>query len=214
MIFLFAEILLYISFITMDIMDIPSVWVKYISICLCFIAAFLHFIKTRRRFIVTVMAFTLLADTFLLLLDTYYILGVLSFCVVQTLYAAYMISLSGNKSIIPRTGLFISAVIILITNHLADVLSIASIWSFTQLFINVFHAFLIRKKHANGSLFAAGLLLFLMCDTCVGLSNITMYIPAFSFTGISFAANYLMWIFYLPSQVLITYSFCKEARSL
>lgn len=214
MMFIFTEILLYIAFLTLDIFGAASVWIKYISIFICFITAMYHSIKTHEYFISIVMALTLFADTFLLLLDRYYIIGVLSFCIVQTLYAAYMISLSGKKSIIPRISLFILAVLILTITDSADLLSIAAAWSFTQLFANVLQAFLIRKLHPHGLIYAIGLLLFLMCDTCVGLNNITIYFTDFPLHRVLSGAGLLMWVFYLPSQVLITYSFCNNRRTL
>lgn len=214
MAFVVTEAILYIVLLAMDIIGITSVWIKYTSICICFITAMYHSIKTHEYFISIVMAFTLFADTFLLLLDRYYIIGVLSFCIVQTLYAAYMIKLSGKKSIALRISLFFLAIVILIITGSCDMLSIAAAWSYTQLFINVFHAFWIRKRHTHGTLFAAGLLLFLMCDTCVGLNNITTYFSGFPLRGILAGANFLMWVFYLPSQVIITYSFYNKRRAL
>ena len=53
--------------------------------------------------------------------------------------------------------------------------------------------------------FALGLTLFVGCDTCVGLFNV---LPAGS--PLYFPASVGMWLFYLPSQVLIALSTLPE----
>ena len=50
-------------------------------------------------------------------------------------------------------------------------------------------------------MFGTGLLLFVGCDLCVGLHNLAG-IPA----PLAAFARVGMWLFYLPSQVLITLS--------
>lgn len=67
---------------------------------------------------------------------------------------------------------------------------------FSNLCINAAGAFAL-KKH----LFAIGLVLFILCDLCVGAYNLALY---FDYT-LNFA-QVGMWFFYLPSQVLIVLS--------
>ena len=67
---------------------------------------------------------------------------------------------------------------------------------FSNLCINAAGAFAL-KKH----LFAIGLLLFILCDLCVGAYDLALY---FDYT-LNFA-QVGMWFFYLPSQVLIVLS--------
>ncbi len=213
MIFLISESLLYAALLILDALGLPSVWVKYLAIVLCFLTAVRHGVQTRRYFLAAAMALTLFADTFLLLLDRYYLIGVLAFCIVQTLYAVYLFPLAGRKSIPPRIGLFLLAVLILVLAGSADGLTVASAWSYTQLLVNVVCAFVGRKSRPGGTLFALGMLLFLLCDTCVGLYHITGYFAGSLFEEIAGAAGYLMWVFYLPSQVLITCSFCHKGKT-
>ena len=50
-----------------------------------------------------------------------------------------------------------------------------------------------------------GLLLFVGCDVCVGLHNLAgLPVPLSAFAQVG------MWLFYLPSQVLIVLSIPKE----
>lgn len=208
-----VETLLYIIFVLQDLWNVPSSVTKYLSICICVLAALYLMIEKGEMLILGAMAFTLLADTFLLLLDEYYILGVLAFCVVQTLYAGRLVSKSSGKSIVPRIVLFFVALVIINSFGVMDMLTVACAWSFSQLVSNVMHAFLIRNKFKGGWHFVIGLLLFLGCDTCVGLNNLMEYIPEFPFSGIIPLAAFCMWIFYLPAQVLIVLSFWKTNRN-
>ena len=64
--------------------------------------------------------------------------------------------------------------------------------------------------------FSLGLCLFIGCDLCVGLHDLSLFLsgtgtgPLFSFARVG------MWLFYLPSQVLLTLSIRsgdQDARS-
>jgi len=63
---------------------------------------------------------------------------------------------------------------------------------FSQLVSSTLLAWSVRRW-----IFAAGLTLFVCCDLCVGMFNLGI-LRAFSSVG--------MWLFYLPSQVLIVLS--------
>ena len=60
----------------------------------------------------------------------------------------------------------------------------------------------------RGRLFGAGLALFACCDLCVGLYNLAGAVPpaAYAFARVG------MWLFYLPSQVLIVCSGFPERK--
>ncbi len=70
--------------------------------------------------------------------------------------------------------------------------------------MNIVAAF---KRFGQNSLFAIGLVLFLLCDTVIGLQVASGgYLPIGEGTllyKIIFAPFHLSWFFYLPSQVLI-----------
>lgn len=208
--YLIMEILVYIIFLSLDLMQLPSTQLKYLSICLCFAMGVYLFVVQRSWLIFLAMAFTLTADTFLLLLDDYYLVGVAAFCVVQTLYGGCLIFHSDWKWIILRGILFIPALAILYHLDSLEWLTVASAWSYTQLIANVIHAYVIRRNYERAKMFLLGLLLFLGCDTCVGIYNLTAYLPGLISADVMELSAFCMWLFYLPAQVLIIMSFWKK----
>lgn len=152
------------------------------------------------------LIFTFLSDTFLLYLDKYYEIGVSSFIVVQVLYfvrIAYGLKFSNKRlytSIFIRVGLSLLAIIGLV---IAD--SFSFLYSITGIyFINIVMNFIdslistinLRgdKRFITSLIFTIGLILFIGCDIFVGISNISPY------------GSEIIWIFYLPSQILIALS--------
>lgn len=186
--FILIEFILYISFITLDLLNINSSYIKYLSIVLCFVYSLTNHKKSR----VISSLFTMIADFFLLMLDNYYELGLISFIVVQMSYLYFL----GNSDkayfnmFLYLRGLFIMmGIIILFILKQLSVLNILVIIYFINLVFNCIQAFILKQKTL-----ALGLLLFICCDICVGLHNIN---SAYTI------ASFLMWVFYLPSQVLI-----------
>ena len=164
---------------------------------------------------------TLGADTLLVLLDTQYLCGVILFCCVQVSYALYLegrrkqylwsdtdFGGRGHVHSGPAIRVIVpaAAILLLLGCGMLSPLSGAAVFSYSRLLLNTVLAFLAAKKSRsqNDRLFAIGLLLFLGCDTCVGIRN--SLLPA----GIRDAAYMLNWIFYVPSQFLITLSFLRE----
>ena len=152
------------------------------------------------------LIFTFLSDTFLLYLDKYYEIGVSSFIVVQVLYfirMAYGLKFSNKRlytSIFIRVGLSFLAIIGLV---IAD--SFSFLYSITGIyFINIVMNFIdslistinLRgdKRFITSLIFTIGLILFIGCDIFVGISNLSPY------------GSEIIWIFYLPSQILIALS--------
>ena len=67
----------------------------------------------------------------------------------------------------------------------------------------LFNALLsLSLRDAGGRLFSLGLLLYLMCDMLVAVSQFPSLFPA----PLSSVAQVGMWLFYLPGQVLIVLS--------
>jgi hypothetical protein len=94
-------------------------------------------------------------------------------------------------------------------------LLIASVIYFTGLLTNTMRAVIAafnRTKDRGMILFAAGLALFLLCDINVGLFNLTRFItiPQDIYSVINSLSSVLMWVFYAPSQALITLSIEKS----
>ena len=149
--------------------------------------------------------------------------AMLFFLCAQTAYAARLYLLAGKTErrvqLISRVAL--CAVIVIVTlavlGQNADALAIVSMLYYAQLILNVVFAF---AKFRSRAVLAIGFLLFLLCDTVIGLDLINGYLPippdALLYKIIRPGFN-LAWVFYLPSQVLLSLSllpkkFGKEAH--
>lgn len=53
-----------------------------------------------------------------------------------------------------------------------------------------------------------GMIFFLLCDICVALSNVSEYLslPMFDMRNLEAIFHYLIWVFYVPSQLMISLS--------
>lgn len=186
--FVLIQSLLYFVFLLLDLINYNSTYIKYLSIVICFVYVCIN----RKTYRIFSMFFTLIADFFLLVINNYYEIGLLSFVVVQIIYCLY-IKTFDNKYFFLFIKLrlffiFIGLIILAILNSLT-LLNILVIIYFSNLMLNAIEVITCNKK-----MFAIGLLLFVCCDINVGLHNI--YFD-------NFLISYLMWFFYLPSQVLI-----------
>ena len=165
------------------------------------------------------LLFTLAADTVLVLLDRWYFWGVLLFCIVQTFYALVLRGKTGV--LIVRIGCFLLVTAALFLLHMAEPLTVASAYSITQLTINMALAWVrvfrrkrtadsdrIGQKGAGTLLAALGLSLFFLCDVSVGIFNLNYSIHGY--TMLTRVSGFLMWVFYLPSQVLLVLSFWRR----
>ena len=91
-----------------------------------------------------------------------------------------------------------------------DLLTLISAFYYANLISNIIFAF---KQTKVSILFPIGLLLFALCDLQVGISYVNDYYISFANIPIlNFIANppiNLAWVFYTPSQVLISLSIIK-----
>ncbi len=136
--------------------------------------------------------------------------GICLFLLVQGLYAYRLHRLRGRFS--PALWLRLALVVLWLALLIIEPAG-APLWCvglyFLNLCLNTVEAWILKLKAPQDPLlsrFAWGLLLFVCCDVCVGLWNISIFLPAplaeFSRVG--------MWLFYLPSQVLIVLSQRQE----
>lgn len=161
------------------------------------------------RIVFTALAllFTLAADIFLVLLDDYYLAGVLLFCVVQTLYGIALKPKPVSGAV--RVTAFLLVWLVLALTDAAEPLTVASAYSITQLTVNAVLALKkVREEKRTGActlagavLFAVGLVLFWGCDMSVGIFNLSFGMEKFRL--LNRITWFLMWVFYLPSQVLL-----------
>ncbi len=228
-IFILTEIILYGSFLYIDITESGSYtisnYLKFSGIILCFL--FILFLPCRKEdridtnILRTALLFTLISDLFILILD-YYIIGLITFCVVQSLYLIRLV-IWGNQ--MDLTGAIQRIVKKFIRNLIISLLIIAflivikirmewliliSCFYFIAMIFNVSDSIIIacRYKIKSRILYAFGMVLFLLCDINVGLFNISGFLTV---DGNWFASLYkfsalAMWMFYLPAQVAISLS--------
>lgn len=186
----------------------------FISIALCFLFVLSGFRKDfDYLFSILALAATVTADVFLVLfLQQNRLAGMVAFLFAQIFYAV-KISLYKQKTLTRIICLAIRILFVIIGSIAAklllkdgcDALAIISVIYYINLLLNTIHAFICRKWF-----FAVGLVLFSLCDICIGLQVMAsgyLPIPPDSFLfKIAFPGFDLPWVFYLPSQVIIALS--------
>ena len=203
--FLGAEAALYAGFLALDLLAPGSGWdmpLKYGGIALCFLFALARSGTGEGKLVCAALALTLAADLFLLVLDARYALGVALFCGVQGLYLARLRAMGAGLWPPLRLGLTAAALLAAALLGLLTPLNALALVYFPELVCNAAAALSLGRR---GRMFGLGLLLFVGCDVCVGLHNLAgLPVPLSAFAQVG------MWLFYLPSQVLIVLSIPKE----
>lgn len=178
---------------------------EYIAIVLCVFFAALH-IKSGNRWLIAGLLCTLGADTCLVLLQPIRQLeGMVFFLAAQSFYAVALAKVSFSKPLLwLRLGLVAAAEIITVAvlGKNTDPLALVSLAYYAMLITNILVAFTQWKR---SKLFPVALLLFLLCDTVIGLQvAATGYLPIAEGSALHrvlFSPFNLAWFFYLPSQV-------------
>ena len=200
--FVASEAALYIAFLVCDICNRfsnVSTVLKYASVLICFLVSLSGISEKGGKYVALALAFTVCADLFLLVLDNFYVIGVALFCPVQIIYALRLHRMRAKKPLLILRLLLSGAMLAVSFAVEISVLNALISFYFPQLVCNAIESISAKKR-----LFSVGLWLFVCCDICVGLSNITFPFPV-SDTVVSII-QILMWAFYLPSQVLIVLS--------
>ncbi|MBP5512478.1 hypothetical protein J6X90_03770 [Candidatus Saccharibacteria bacterium] len=183
---------------------------KYIGIVLSFIYAKKKFPKD--YILQIALAFTLLADT-ILTFDQISKLGVLAFCIAQYFHIARFAKIKPKYFVMWTLFLFlllISGRILKIESMFVLAFIYALSLSMNIILTRQWWKRVKNKKQATdrevvaSTCAMAGFILFALCDTNVALSylSVTGAIPLF----IARYANFFAWLFYYPSQVLISNS--------
>lgn len=213
LVFLETELLLYAAFLTLDLTAAGPIWskaFKYSAVLLCFLFALRRARGAGGRLTAAALGFTLLADLFLLVLERQFLAGVSLFCVVQGLYLARILRLRRGRTLpcLLLRGLLALGVLLLLGRlDLLEPLTALAALYFSQLTANAVHSAALGRAYAG---FSLGLWLFVCCDVCVGLHNASAFLPVGGRGGVFAFADIGMWLFYLPSQVLIALSAEKE----
>ena len=198
---------LYVWFLSLDVFalprSLPSRYLKYASVVFCFLlAGSFHFSSANKKdskYVVIALFFTLIADVFLLF-TTQRLTGVLVFCFVQLVY----LKRYDNRFFLTGLGLVSVSNLVYIFSgfsalHVAAGLyAVLIVLCFSATFFGVaaraFSAFRLRCVRS-------AMVLFILCDVHVALYN---YIGSTSpyYRVVTVA----MWLFYLPSQLLLALS--------
>ena len=203
--FLSLETVLYYYILTAD--GMLAVGSSYTSIVLCFLYA-LSFGKKVDGFVLGGLACTVMADYFLVVCSPREQLwGMLFFLGAQTLYAIRLQCARKSRRLLTvRLALIvlIEVITVLVLREHTDALAVISVCYYANLLWNITEAFVQYRKNR---LFAIALVLFLLCDTVIGLQVAAdgyLSIVEGSWLHTVLFMNFpLAWFFYLPSQVLI-----------
>lgn len=222
----------YIVFLIMDFLKnknfyLYSTNIKFFSIIICFIIGLSTgkdgYDKEDNLLLISALFFTVLADLNLLILDNF-ILGIFLFIIVQMIYImrhsrkntgfnykyVYVFSLYillfliiKNLNIFKNESILISAAIVY------GLVLINSLIIAYSTFNNKFFS----KRTCK--IISLAITLFFLCDINVGLFNISSY---FHFTPkivkFEYIISNLIWIFYLPSQILLCLSGYKNIEEI
>lgn len=181
--FLLVSTLLFFGYNYLDFNCGDSTYIKYLLIILCF----LYSLKGKNKYIKLGLFITVIADYFLLVTSHNYNFGIFCFCVVQTIY---MLMINKKNSFIYRIIIYLALVLILpLFYEDRSLETLLALYSILFLTINVFESFKVNK------ILFIGLGLFWLCDISVGLYNMGI---------LRNITAYTMWLFYGPSQILLT----------
>ena len=192
-----------------------TVWIsQFLSVCLCFGFSLLG-LRKNDPFVPLGLAFTVGADYFLVAhRPQMRLLGMLFFLGTQGAYAALLHKELSKKGFLYFRGALCAislGVCFLVLGSGADALAVVSLAYYANLLTNIFMAFCCFGKNR---LFAVGLLLFLACDTVIGLQvaaeGYLLIEEGSALYRAVFPPFNLPWAFYLPSQVIIALSALKK----
>ena len=188
---------------------------RYTAITLACLCCFL-FAQTSYSFLFTQLAliFTVGADYFLVYrTDMLPLPAMLCFSVVQTAYFLRLYFEDGSRTrrrvhVVLRAVLsvLVLGVTAAVLGKDCDAVALVSMFYYVNLILNAVFAF---ASFGKNPIFAIGLLLFILCDTVIGLSMIDAYLPvaqdSLLYRMLSPGFD-LAWAFYLPSQALLAVS--------
>ncbi len=200
--FLAAEAVLYAAFLALDLGGNYriSAGLKYLSLLLCLAAALCSAARGGDRLVAAALCLTAVADAILLLWNAHYALGIAVFLAVQSVYLLRLRRETGRWLAAVRLALALLLPGALAALGLFTPVNVLAAVYFSFLLSNLIHTLASRAPWRRG--FGIGLFLFLCCDLCVGIFNSPGLAPdpVWQFARIG------MWLFYLPSQVLIVRS--------
>lgn len=206
--FIFTELIIYATYLVLDItgnFPIMSSLLKFFSICLCFFV-----IDNRMWGIKRIMALTVVAD-FLLVLTDYYSLGIFVFILVQMNYYRYITKSKGfplqHLAAMVCVGLVLSVFINFFIMPINLTVFLAVTY-FSSLVFNTAAAISLSSLYSEYRYISICLCLIICCDIHVAVTNVFSSGIWYSFGLIA------MWLFYLPSQVIIAQLYSTKSLNL
>lgn len=216
-----------ISFIVIEILlcilvqltgGILNTIVSFGAVVIAFIYSFLNFNKPK-QFITYGLFATVCADIFLVVLNPMkQSLAMIFFSITQICYFIHIFNNQDRKykliNIVTRivVVLIVFIITIIVLKENTDFLSLISMFYYANLIMNIIFSLLMIEKNY---IFTLGLIFFACCDLLIGLSIMQdQYLPVKEGTIIYFLANpgfNLAWLFYVPSQTLISLYSKKQA---
>jgi hypothetical protein len=180
---------------------------KFAFVACCFIVAIFSYAncvcKKDWAWLVCGLGFTVLADFFLVMHDEH-LLGVAAFCFTHVFYIFRATDFTKKMFFPFCIFIFIWATAL----AMKSVVILAAVYA-VLFAINIFVNAKARRNKWNYSLVMAGLILFALCDVNVMLYNLQRYTNAAFEFSFSFT---LIWVFYLPSQALLSVSATKSFK--
>lgn len=206
-------ILLYLTFMIMDIYEMPTSIIKYASICICFsisiIGGYDSIDKKGQQHLQAGLFLTLFADLCLLILN-YFLIGIAFFLVVQLIYIKRHSGLALKvlrKPLLMVIGILLSFSLVSMYYNFNIIYLLGTIYAIA-LITSLITAIKSSFPYPNKLILIIGMSLFFLCDINVAIFNLTTSGLLFRILSLS------MWLFYLPSQTLLSISgsrFKKES---
>ena len=187
--FILLETIIYLCFLAGDLFGFDTSLIKYVGVVLCFVRA----VYRKNRIVALAFGLTLISDFFLLLLNRHYVAGVCFFVLVQLTYLYFLYRQQCKPCFLFRGIVLFLGLIVLLVNRQISLLNVVTLFYFTTLLGNALSSF----TNPGLRMMSLGFVLFICCDICVGLHNLLPYGKLYD------VITYCMWLFYLPSQVLI-----------
>lgn len=206
--FILTELIIYATYLVLDItgsMPPISSLLKFFSICLCFFVVDTHVWDIKR-----IMALTVVADFFLVLTD-FYSIGIFFFLLVQMNYYRFLTRGDGFPLQHFATMICTGSVMSVLINFFVipiDINTFLAVTYFSTLVLNAFIAIRLSPIYNEYRYIAICLCLILCCDIHVAVTNVFSSGIWYSFGLIA------MWLFYLPSQVIIAQLYSTKSLSL
>lgn len=213
-------LLCYLTFIVIDFVARDYISysdnIKYFGIISCFLLSFIICIKNKpiekeKLYLTFAMLFTVFADLFLLfdnilLIEFPYVWGIIAFCIAHLFHKKSMRANVTKYFYMTAIIIVVSLVLLLIKKSEISLIILPICYSIL-IISNVISSFKISYSNSVKIKRSLGMVLFLCCDICVLIFQILLRADFAVLKNISPAIIVnLSWVFYLPSQFLLTIS--------